>query len=315
MSGKILLSINDESNILERVPDHEIWYSLLGYYPEVTIGKISNPFRTDNKPSAAFLYNNKHNKLVLYDHSTNETLDSLQVYKKYKGLSKEEVSSIFRTKQASLSDISYITPKTKVNTSWEFTVTKGNWTKERFNYWEDYLIEKEILNELHCYYATKVYGRHINQCDYRLVMQNCYYYQFDTKYKLYSPNGDPKWLTNTSSKDVFGLDSLVNNDLLIITSSGKDVAALRSLFKRNNISGNVIAPQNEGLLVKQLSDIDYKRLLLWYDNDNPGIKFMEKHSIKYNCEYLIQPTIYKDPSDWIKAEGELPILNFIHTWI
>ena len=145
-----------------------------------------------------------------------------------------------------------------------------------------------------------------------MVGEDIFAYQFKDRYKLYNPFTDDKflkWKSNTNSTDIFGRNSLKGFDKKMITSSGKDVASLRSLFKRHNIEIDVEAPQSEAQLLKDQT-YDY----IWYDNDEAGKEYALKHKETYQGVIITQPE-YKDPSDWIKAEGDKPIMKFINSWI
>lgn len=319
MNGKsnLLDHIETEQLIKSRVPNQEIWYFLLGYYPKHN-QRVSNPLRVDKQPSAVFLYYPTLDELILHDYSMGKSWTSISAVMQAYNVKKPEALSIIQkgvTREINLMNHEYVVHVPQ--RSWIFSINKGYWTKDRIQYWQQYGVEKEIMKEMHIHYATSVWGRHKDQCDTRLLTGNCFAYRFDTRYKIYNPFGDPKWLSNTNASDIFGLDSVKDHQRLIITSSGKDTATLRSIAFRHQYNYDVIAPQSEGQLIPQINDLKnkYEKIILWYDNDDAGQSFSLKHATEYDCEFVIQPSIYKDPSDWYLAEGEIPLINFIESWI
>lgn len=309
----LLEQILTEEIVRSIVPDQEIWYLLLNYYPQEK-QRLSSPLREDKRPSAIFIYDARVGQLVLHDFTTGDSFNSIRAIMYAHNITKPEaLQFIMRGAKESyvLQNHDIVRVPTR---KWVFKVAHGNWTAERLDYWYDYGVTKEVLKELHIGYAKNVWGRHIDQCDYRLLTGNCFTYRFEDRYKIYNPFDDPKWLSNTNSSDIFGLDSLNNHETLVITSSGKDVAALRSMFRKIDIQADVIAPQSESQQIPQIEELPHKRILLWYDNDQAGISNSLKHCAIYpNCDIIHQPS-YKDPSDWIKAEGYSNIAEFTRTW-
>jgi 5S rRNA maturation endonuclease (ribonuclease M5) len=129
------------------------------------------------------------------------------------------------------------------------------------------------------------------------------YFKADgTLYKIYQPKTLDKKFIKVADY-VQGSEQLKNNKYLIITSSLKDVMALKSL----KIPVDVIAPDSENSMIrKELMESyikKYKKVILVFDFDDPGIKAMEKYKELYpEIEYTALP-MSKDPSDSIKDYG------------
>jgi hypothetical protein len=130
-----------------------------------------------------------------------------------------------------------------------------------------------------------------------------YFREDGTLYKIYTPkNKDNKFI---KVKDyIQGSDQLeYKSKYLIITSSLKDLMC----FKKLGISGiETIAPDSENSVIPEnfmkplLSK--YQKVIVLFDNDEPGIKSAQKYQSKYGFNY-INLTMSKDLSDSVKDFG------------
>jgi len=122
------------------------------------------------------------------------------------------------------------------------------------------------------------------------------------KWKIYQPLGpkEKKWFSNIDKYDVQGYDQLPDSgDVLYITSSMKDVITLRKL------GFYAVAPSAESTIIPDeiIEELRsrFPRLIIFYDNDEPGIRASDKHSKLYLSEEMCIPTTagVKDPSDFV----------------
>lgn len=140
-------------------------------------------------------------------------------------------------------------------------------------------------------------------------------YPFDgdgKQFKLYNPTASSKknkFLFKGDISCVQGFsqlpEELDTQDCLIITKSMKDVMVLHELGYYS------VAPQGEGMwmLDKQydyLHAISNGNIVLFYDNDEPGIQAAKSKSEKYNIPSIIIPPEYecKDISDFVQKYGK-----------
>lgn len=146
-----------------------------------------------------------------------------------------------------------------------------------------------------------------------------YVYKFPSgRVKFYKPNCKKyKWSGNATKMDVYGLHTRQNHTRLLITKSGKDVVFLKSLFCRLNVHIDVIAPNGEGYTIPEeyFKHLDYKEVILWYDNDEAGLKNAKKHLKYYNkffeTKMIVNPSNKpKDPTDWWEI-SETELIHFI----
>lgn len=109
-----------------------------------------------------------------------------------------------------------------------------------------------------------------------------YYFPDSDHVKLYFPYADDnKWFSNCNADDIWGLNKLNNGKDLIITKSAKDYLVTKY------VAGiPCIAVQNEGCYIKKdiLVDLQdrYENIYLLFDNDDPGKQASEKLCNKYN---------------------------------
>jgi hypothetical protein len=117
-----------------------------------------------------------------------------------------------------------------------------------------------------------------------IVRENNMYGYFKNEnelYKIYQPfNSTRKFLK--ISDYVQGTEQLVGYKNLVITSSLKDIMAIKSL----NLKIDIIAPDSENsILSNQIITKykeQYKNIVVLFDNDSAGIKSMKKYKELYN---------------------------------
>jgi hypothetical protein len=105
------------------------------------------------------------------------------------------------------------------------------------------------------------------------------------------------------------MEQLQGHDVLVITSSLKDIMAIKSL----KLNIDIIAPDSENSTIKdaimQPYIESYKKIFVLFDNDEPGIKAAEKYKQIYPSLIPILLTMSKDPSDSIRDHGPKEVRN------
>jgi hypothetical protein len=182
--------------------------------------------------------------------------------------------------------------------------TFRQWTTQDQYFWTQFNIGSRILEE-YCVRPLAYYT--MVKDDKELVISGNYIYGYFTKggelYKIYQPKTfDKKFL---KIRDYLqGEQHLEDNDYLMILSSLKDMMSLKSL-KLSNI--NIVAPDSENSMIKK--DImeefieEYKKVIIMFDNDEAGIKAMEKYKATYPAVEILLLPMSKDLSDSIKDHG------------
>ena len=125
-------------------------------------------------------------------------------------------------------------------------------------------------------------------------------------WKIYQPleSRERKWFTNANKHHVQGHAQLPRTgDGLFITSSHKDIIALRKLGFFAIAPSSESTPLDEGLIEEYKERFGH--LTLFYDNDEQGIKSAAKHAELYGCKSMTVPIMSqtKDPSDFVEKNG------------
>jgi hypothetical protein len=131
-----------------------------------------------------------------------------------------------------------------------------------------------------------------------------------TKFKIYMPNSENRFVCNTGASIFEGWDQLnKSSETLFLTSSLKDVMVLRLL------GYDAIAFQSESFNVEadtiNMFKERFKDIYVFYDFDDTGKLYADKLNKAYKIPQIYTHSEeYKDPSDYIKEYGkqELQIL-------
>lgn len=206
------------------------------------------------------------------------------------------------------------TKYTKVETSYEFKIRKYSIIDKE--YWGDkYGFTPETLKHFNIFPVKSITIKKSDKEPFTINPKKGYVYIISKKYKIYKflildENYPLKWFGNSgiTSKDghVFyeGYEQLPDSgDLLIITKSLKDVGVLYTL------GYTAFSPNSESVILDDniITDLKnrFNRIILFYDNDTPGIKGSTKNSKHYNLEQMFIPLDYgvKDISDFRDKYG------------
>ena len=195
-------------------------------------------------------------------------------------------------------------------------VTFRDWTSQDQYLWTQFNIGSKLLSE-HCVRPIKDYlmEKQTDAGPITLSISGSYIYGYfkkdGTLYKIYQPKTlDKKFI---KVKDyVQGSEQIGWNPYLLITSSLKDIMAIKSL-KLQKL--DIIAPDSENTLIK-VGDMDnyamtYKKILVLFDNDAAGIDAMKKYKEVYPYVEVCLLAMSKDPSDSIRDYGALAVRNRI----
>jgi hypothetical protein len=196
-----------------------------------------------------------------------------------------------------------------------------SWNTSDQYFWTQFNIGSRLLDEyavrpLEYYVLVK---EMVDEEPITLTIRSNYLYGYfkkdGTLYKIYQPKTlDKKFLKVTDY--IQGSEQLKGEKYLVITSSLKDIMALRSL----KIPLDIIAPDSENSVIRK--EImhqylkDYQRVIILFDYDEAGIKAMDKYKELYPQVITCVLPMSKDPADSIKDYGAkqvflrlVPILN------
>lgn len=300
----------------------------MAYYLGFPIDKKlhKNPLRADNKVTCAF-FKGKSGILYFKDFATGDCLSFESVVMARFGCSYPQALDIIAR------DFGYIKGSNQVKAikiQPKFEGTKQSFIQAEikdFNeaelkWWYSYGITSKILNKFKVFSCKTVF---LNGVVHSQSTQHSpiYGYYFGKKenieqWKIYFPKRkDFRFLGNISSKTLQGYKQLPKKGkLLIITKSMKDVMALYSY----GISA--IAPNSETLFVSDevLEELKnrFENIVVWYDNDLPGISNMNKIKKAHpELTYFFIPRKLgaKDFSDLRALYGKEQTLEYLKQWL
>lgn len=299
------------------------------YYLGIPVkkGLFCSPLRNDKTPTCSF-FKNKLGDLIFKDFSGHfyGNFISVVMYKYncsyYMALQiiANDFGFISRPKLVKNSKpIVESTREFKDNGPSKIRVEIQDFSDEELEWWGKYGITKDILKKFKVYSCKSVFlngsyftGATKNQRIYG------YYRGKDADnielWRIYFPGKSSfKFLSNWKANMLQGVKQLPKEgDLLVVTKSMKDVMCLYSL------GITAIAPNSENLFLSE-SQFDklkerFKTIVIFYDNDLPGISNMNKIRKKFDIKCLWIPRKYgaKDISDFYSIYGREKTLQLIN---
>jgi hypothetical protein len=300
--------------ILSKVTEYDIYAHYLGQFK---VGMIyQSPFRKDKNPSFGIFYSKRTNQLLFKDHGTGECGNVIKFVQLYTG--KTNYNDILQDIVAKLN----ITPETRLDSSKQYIpstetvigVVRQEFTDTDIKYWNQFNISTKTLKKFNVnsikYYLCNGVVKGIYKPENPM-----YAYKVYNNFKVYRPLGDKytKWRNNLTEYDVQGYEQLPKKgEICIITKSLKDVMCLHEM------GIPAISPSSESTWIPNtvLEDIlkRFKRVLICFDRDGPGVRNLRKISLKTGLEPMLVHKKWKakDISDAIAKNGFENIKNWIY---
>lgn len=300
--------------ILSQITELEIYRYYIG--SNIKVGDvIKSPLRKDLSPSFG-LYKGS-NWLTYKDFATRDTGNCFNLVCNLFGCNYPKALEII-AKDFKLTDYTTTTLRRKEENPVESILdnfekkiipVKRGFNDIDYNYWNQFYIPLDYLIQDNTYACKYVY---LNREPNSMILWGeetksdpIYCIELGTKHKIYRPltvNKSQKWLGTCTNYDIFGMNKIPEKgELLIITSSMKD----RWVLKRLGYTS--IAPQSESTTIpnKIMNYLFacYKRIILFYDNDEAGREFTNKMINLYpELQAIFIPNKYteKDISDFTK---------------
>lgn len=300
--------------ILSKVSEYDIYAHYLGQFK---VGAIYNsPFRKDKNPSFGIYYSKRTKQLLFKDHGTGECGNIVKFVSLYTGLT--NYNDILKDIVKQLN----ITTDTKLDSSKQYIpssetvigIVRQKFTPTDINYWSQFNISEKTLKKFNVnsikYYLCNGIVKGIYKEDNPM-----YAYKVYNNFKIYRPLADKytKWRNNLTEYDIQGYAQLSSKgDTLIITKSMKDVMCLYEM------GIPAISPSSESTFIP--NDIleglkkRFKRIIILFDRDNAGVKYLRKMSLKTGLEGLLVHKKFKakDISDAIKANSFEEIKEWLY---
>lgn len=302
--------ILSQEYILSKVSDKQIFDYYIGQ--PYKLGQLikSNLRENDNTPSFNVFNTNNGLKYKDFAHSSGNCFEyvknlygcsykqALEIIARDFNLKSENTTTIIKPKISSYVEEVYKKRILPIKRGWNLLDKK---------YWTDkYYITLELLNDFDIFPLQAAYLQK-SPDEIKLWAEHTdsnpiYCYKLDDTYKCYRPYADKKykWLSTTELDDIQGMKQLPEKgELLIITSSMKDVLVLRLL------GYYAIALGGEGNSIPD-HIINYlwacfDNIVVFYDNDEAGLKYGKILSNKIGAGNIYIPEEYKekDISDFI----------------
>lgn len=307
-----------KQNILKHVSEFDIYRY---YLPNIEINDITNsPFRKDNNPSFG-IYLSMNNELMFNDYK----LGSGNFLKFTMWMENVDYKSALHilNKRYNLGYISYGNNSSYIHkpiiTNEKFfkkdktkiSIKSRDWNQDDIDFWYPLDIKK-LYNVIPIKYFW------INEQIYN-ADKLAYAYRYGPYiYKIYQPNRDVKngkfWSNIDISIPWFGHNILPTkqHDVLLVVSSAKDTnVTLQCDFY-------TISPHTESQIFTLQQYRYYKRIfrkiIIFYDNDETGIKQAEKFSKTYDLDYIVLEDT-KDQFEFVKKYDLITLKEWIQQWI
>lgn len=303
--------------ILSRVTEYDIYAHYLGQFK---VGMIYNsPFRKDKNPSFGIFYSKRTKQLLFKDHGTGDCGNVIKFVSLYTGITNyNDILLDIVNKLKITSDTKLVSSKQYIaSTETVIGVVRQDFTAEDINYWSQFNIHIDTLKKFNVnsikYYLCNGIVKGIYKKENPM-----YAYKVYNNFKIYRPLADKytKWRNNLGQYDIQGFKQLPKTDnLLIITKSLKDVMCLYEM----GISA--ISPASESTFIPDdvLNNLKkrFKHILICFDRDTSGIKYLRKISLKTGLKPLLVHKKWnaKDISDAIKLNGFENIKNWLYETI
>ena len=303
--------------ILSRVTEYDIYAYYLGQFK---VGMIYNsPFRKDKNPSFGIFYSRRTKQLLFKDHGTGDCGNVIKFVSLYTGITNyNDILLDIVDKLKITSDTKLVSSKQYIaSTETVIGVVRQDFTAEDINYWSQFNIHIDTLKKFNVnsikYYLCNGIVKGIYKKENPM-----YAYKVYNNFKIYRPLADKytKWRNNLGQYDIQGFKQLPKTDnLLIITKSLKDVMCLYEM----GISA--ISPASESTFIPDdvLDNLKkrFKHILICFDRDTAGIKYLRKISLKTGLKPLLVHKKWnaKDISDAIKLNGFENIKNWLYETI
>lgn len=303
--------------ILSRVTEYDIYAHYLGQFK---VGMIYNsPFRKDKNPSFGIFYSKRTKQLLFKDHGTGDCGNVIKFVSLYTGITNyNDILLDIVDKLKITSDTKLVSSKQYIaSTETVIGVVRQDFTAEDINYWSQFNICIDTLKKFNVnsikYYLCNGIVKGIYKKENPM-----YAYKVYNNFKIYRPLADKytKWRNNLGQYDIQGFKQLPKTDnLLIITKSLKDVMCLYEM----GISA--ISPASESTFIPDdvLDNLKkrFKHILICFDRDTAGIKYLRRISLKTGLKPLLVHKKWnaKDISDAIKLNGFENIKNWLYETI
>jgi hypothetical protein len=276
--------------------------------------KILSAFNSKDKIPSMFIYMDSNNMIYKFkDFSSGYQGDNIQLVKLLFNLPERgnAVSKIINDYQDYVLNHN-VQPKTEFKFHDKFKVVDyemRHWTNLDSIFWTSFKISSTLLTTYNvaplAYFTMEKKEEDSSMTSFAFNKPFLYgYFRDDGElYKIYMPKNINKKFIKVQNY-VQGIDQLQYNcKYLVITSSLKDLMCFRKLGISNV---ECIAPDSENTMIGEsvMSKLipHYDKIIVLFDNDEPGIKAAQRYKDKYVFNFVVLD-MSKDLSDSVKDYG------------
>ena len=285
-----------------------------------------SPLRKDNRPTCNFHRSPKTGELMFHDFGTGFHENFIGVvmeinhctYSQALQIIAEDFGYIEKTTQREPVKLKISNIKLEEKPETQIQIVPKDFSSSELRWWESFGITENTLKKFKVFSCDSVFlnGNYFGSSTPR---SNIFGYYCGKKngveiWRIYMPQRKTyRFLSNTGKSFIQGSRQLPDTAyILVITKSQKDVMCLYEF------GIPAIAPCSEVLFIsdKQLKKLKerFKTIIVFYDNDLPGIKGMQKIKSQHpDLNFFWIPRKYgaKDTSDFVKKYG----INKTRTYI
>ncbi len=273
--------------------------------------RIKSPFNPeDKKPSFFVYYSNKYKKYLFKDFSMDYQGDGTELIMKMFSLTTrgEAAHKIIEDYTAYIrrngkEQEGELKPEAKYKVA-QFELRNWNVTDKK--YWTRFHIGSKLLEKYNVKPLSSYIMRKEND-EREVVMKGPrlygYFRQDGTLYKIYQPTSKENKFIRVMSY-IHGTDQLTYKaPYLIIASSLKDMMAIEMMGFTN---AELVAPDSENVMIPKeviaSYKLKYKKICTLFDNDQAGIRSMQKYKEVYDIPG-VHFQLEKDPADALEKHG------------
>jgi hypothetical protein len=296
--------------VLSKISDYTIFKYYLGRDFKLGI-VIKSPLRNDKNPSFG-VYKSKTGTLLFNDFATGDKGDCFKLVSLLYNVPYNDAIKLVYDNMLQGTIKQEVIPQHIIDnikpTVKNITIQRRYFVECDEKYWSMFNIKRSTVKKFN---VMPIHSFNVDDLQSRIIHSEAspmYAYLVNTKIKIYKPLGSryEKWRGNLSLFDLFGYEQLPDfGELLIITKSLKDVMCLYEL------GYTAIAPASETSTIPEKTMTELKlrfnKIIVLYDNDNPGIsaalKVTKKHSLKSIVMPFFDDIVTKDISDYIKLKS------------
>lgn len=285
---------------------------LMAYYSgvDITTQSFCNPMREDKKPDCRYFYN-RQGKLYMKDFARGlyDWIDMCMF---------KNSCNYPRALEIAASDMSNskptptgVTLPTLEKSFKTISVIQRDWNETDLHIWSRWGITLDILKYYNVFCVNKLYvdGNHKASGNKSSPIYG--YYFGDKEWKIYFPlRTVNKFYSNSDALQ--GYEQLpTNGEVVVITSSLKDVMLLR------RYGYPAVAPNSEtSIIPSDIIEELYERftcVICFYDNDETGIISAKNLLDKHGIPYITTNSDAKDPTDYYYRFGDKRCKELITT--